>query len=125
LPMWNIYNFFVLYANLDGWNPDQDSVTNKNILDEWLESLLNKLIIETTKNLEEYNTVDYVYNLQKFIDDFSKWYIRRSRDRVGPSAEDKEDKLSFYSTTYNTLLTLMKLSAPVVPFVSEEIYKNL
>jgi isoleucyl-tRNA synthetase len=127
LILWNVYNFFVTYANVDKWEAsgkNQES-KSKNVLDEWILSRLHGLINTVTVRLEEFDTVDTIVHLQKFINDFSTWYIRRSRDRVGPSAENEEDKNEFYSTTYTVLTTLSQLLAPIIPFLSEEIYRNL
>lgn len=126
LILWNVYNFFVGYANIDGWDKKQvKEDISANALDTWIFSLLQLLIMNVTKALEHYDTVAYVASLQKFVDEFSTWYIRRSRKRVGPAATDALDKEAFYSTTYRVLTTLSKLFAPITPFVSEEIYRNL
>jgi isoleucyl-tRNA synthetase len=128
LILWNTYNFFVAYASLDGWSFDriknQDS-TIKNVLDEWILTLLSSLVINVTKSLDKYDTVSAIDDIKDFITDFSTWYIRRSRDRVGPAAEDKEDKEAFYETTFEVLVTVCKLLAPIAPFITEEIYRNL
>lgn len=125
LILWNVYNFFVNYANVDRWEINKQQKTkSENVLDSWILSLLNKLIKDVTANLENYDTVLAVSNLQNFINDFSTWYIRRSRDRVGPSAENDQDKNDFYQTSYYVLTILCKLLAPVAPFITEEIYKN-
>ncbi len=129
LMLWNVYNFFVTYANIDGWQgvgkKDQSEEKHKNILDRWITSLLNNLIKEVTESLESFDTVRAIEKVNLFIDDLSKWYIRRSRDRVGPTADDNEDKESFYQVTYNVLTILMKLMAPLTPFLAEEIYRSL
>lgn len=145
LMLWNIYNFFVMNANVDTWNPTrhsgkpkvhpesptaerdagQASMTSENVLDKWILSLLNELILQVTESLEKYDTVTAITALQKFVDELSTWYIRRSRDRVGPAAENEKDKQEFYSTTYEALTTLCKLLAPITPFLAEEIYCNL
>ena len=126
LILWNVYNFFVTYSNIDKWESSKkSSKQSKNILDLWIISLLNKLVKEITENLENYDTVEAISKAQKFTDDLSTWYIRRSRDRVGPSAETQEDKNAFYATIYEVLLTFSKLIAPLTPFLAEEIYKNL
>lgn len=126
LILWNVYNFFVGYANIDGWDKEQvKEAISANALDTWIFSLLQLLIMDVTKALEHYDTVAYVSSLQKFVDEFSTWYIRRSRKRVGPAAPDAADKDAFYSTTYRVLTTLSKLFAPITPFVAEEIYRNL
>ncbi len=116
LILWNVYNFFINYANLDKWSPSSDKKASKNILDKWIISLLNKLIKDVTNNLDNYDTISCVANIQKFVNDLSTWYIRRSRDRVGSE---------FYETCFEVLKTLTKLMAPITPFIAEEIYRNL
>lgn len=115
LPLWNSYKFFTTYANLDNW--DNSERESNHILDKWITSKLNNLTKTVTESLDNYDSVTSINSLRNFIvDDLSQWYIRRSRDRVG------ED---FYATTYNALVTLSKLLAPIAPFVSEEIFRNL
>ena len=97
---------------------------SNNVLDKWIISLLNNLIKNVTSDLENYDTVSAINKLQIFIDRLSTWYIRRSRDRVGSTANG-DDKLTFYSTSYEVLAALSKLLAPITPFLSEEIYRNL
>lgn len=128
LILWNTFNFFVTYANLDGWEPDGSErleVRSENVLDEWILSLLEQLKVDVTKSLDSYDTVGAIDAIKDFVTDLSTWYIRRSRDRVGPSAEDEKDKKAFYETTYYVLVTVTKLTAPIIPFVSEEIYRSL
>lgn len=121
LLLWNTYNYFVSYANVQNWEPKnktkQDNKTEqKNILDRWVLVLQQDLINNVTKDLESYDTVAYVEHLQKFLNDLSTWYLRRSRGR-----KDGE----FYETFYNVLTTFCELAAPIAPFVTEEIYRNL
>lgn len=133
LILWNVYNFFITYANIDKFQISTpiESESNfkfqisNNILDKWVLSLLHRLIKEITSDLEKYDTVSAVAKLQSFVTDFSTWYIRRSRDRVGATTENLDDKNNFYNTTYVVLATFTKLSAPLMPFLSEEIYRNL
>jgi isoleucyl-tRNA synthetase len=126
LILWNTYNFFVSYANLDNWQPKEgDREQSTEVLDRWILSLLNKANRTVTRSLESYNTVEAIETLKQFVADFSTWYIRRSRDRVGPSAIDQVDKSRFYTTAHEVLGTLSQLMAPIVPFMSEEIYRNL
>lgn len=126
LILWNVYNFFVTYANIDKWSPKLDKHdVSENVLDQWILSLLHRLIKEETEALEGFDSVKAIELVQSFVDDFSKWYIRRSRDRVGPSAPDEADKQAFYATCYEVLTTLMKLMAPITPFLTEEVYRSL
>ncbi|GDX61902.1 isoleucine--tRNA ligase [Candidatus Levyibacteriota bacterium] len=125
LVLWNIYNFFVSYALIDKWEPSNFSKDNLNILDKWILSKQQDLIMELTASLEEYDTMTAINKAKLFIDDFSMWYIRRSRERIGPSAKFILEKKSFYNTCYKVLTTLCKLLAPIAPFVTEAMYKNL
>ncbi len=127
LIFWNVYNFFVTYANMDGWTPKSQSTatTSQNVLDEWILSLLSDLVVDVTKSLDSYDTVSAIDSLKSFVTDFSTWYIRRSRDRVGPTAPSEEDRNAFYETTHHVLITVSKLFAPIVPFFPEAIYLNL
>jgi len=128
LKMWNVYNFFVTYANLDGWEPSRNSkfqIPNSSVLDHWIFARLNQTIQLVTENLEKYDAYQASGEIEKFVDDLSLWYVRRSRDRVGPAAESEKDKFAFYHTTYYLLTTVCKLLAPFTPFLAEIIYKNL
>ncbi len=125
LILWNIYNFFVTYANIDGWEGASKTSKSTNVLDKWILSLLNKLVEDVTKSLESYDTVGAISRVQEFIGNLSNWYIRRSRGRVGPGAEDEKDRSAFYETTHQVLTTLTQVCAPIIPFTVEEIYKNL
>jgi len=128
LILWNIYNFFVTYANVDNWYPSQSSTDHRpstNALDKWVLSRITELTQSVTDSLENCDTVAAIATADKFISDFSTWYIRRSRDRVGPTVENANDKDSFYQTCFYVLTTLCKLLAPITPFISEEIYRNL
>lgn len=131
LILWNVYNFFLTYAQVDMWKPDEQRSESKgqmeeaNVLDLWILSLLNQLIDDVTGSLDTFDTVTAISKLQKFVTEFSTWYIRRSRDRVGPSADNLEDKNAFYETTYKVLTTLCQLLAPITPFFAESMYRNL
>jgi isoleucyl-tRNA synthetase len=124
LILWNSYNFFVSYANVDGWEKS-DGSKSENLLDKWILSLLNNLILGVTADLDKFDTVGTIDKINNFINEFSTWYIRRSRDRVGPSADDEKDRDYFYSTCHGVLVTLCKLLAPIAPFTVEEMHKNL
>ena len=125
LLLWNIYNFFVTYAILDKFEIKNAKLEIKNVLDQWILSKLNNLIKTVTNSLEAFDAFSASWAIEGFVSDFSVWYIRRSRDRVGPGAATEKDKIDFYLTTANVLLTLAKLLAPFIPFLSEEIFKNL
>lgn len=125
LILWNSYNFFISYANMDNWKHSESPLESENVLDTWILSLLNSLIKQVTTDLDSYDTVTAISHIQQFVADFSTWYIRRSRDRVGPSAQDETDKNNFYETSYSVLTTLSQVLAPIAPFISEEMYRNL
>ncbi|OGG16247.1 isoleucine--tRNA ligase [Candidatus Gottesmanbacteria bacterium RIFCSPHIGHO2_02_FULL_39_11] len=124
LLLWNIYNFFITYALID--KRSQGSLqTSKNILDKWIIARLEEVIKRVTFALDQYHPSLATESFSSFVNDFSTWYIRRSRDRVGPTANDEKDKTQFYATTFSVLTTLSKILAPFVPFISEEIFTNL
>ena len=129
LKLWNVYNFFITYANLDGWSPSAKAMGDKkpkiSVLDKWILARLDQTVKEITEKLEDYDAYNASAGIEAFVDDFSLWYIRRSRSRVGPAAEDEKDKNAFYDTCCLSLVTLSKLLAPFTPFLAEVIYKNL
>lgn len=126
LPLWNVYNFFVTYANLDNWKPGGRKPANKSKLDEWAVNAFNKMLKDLTSSLENYDTPAAVNIMHNFLNkDLSGWFIRRSRERLGIWVNNDDDKLSFYETAYYILVNFCKAIAPVVPLISEEIYRNL
>jgi len=128
LMLWNIYNFFITYANTDGYQIVNDKlsiVNSSNVLDKWILSRLNLTIQVVTKSLEKYDAQKAALEIESFVNDLSLWFVRRSRDRIGPSAENKSDKNDCYETLYIVLVTLSKLLAPFTPFLAEEIFTNL
>jgi len=123
--LWNTYSFFVMYANIDDYNPaDDKGEAEYSELDRWITSELNHLIKEVDTNLENYNPTDAGRRIEDFVDYLSNWYIRRSRRRFWKSENDV-DKLAAYRTMYNCLITLSKLLAPFMPFMAEALYQNL
>lgn len=126
LLLWNVYNFFVTYANLDEFKGRKDEkLETGNILDRWILSKVNNLVNLVTDFLEDYDAYSASRAIESFVNDFSTWYIRRSRSRVSGAVEDTKDRDNFYSTTHEVLLILSKLLAVFNPFVSEEIFKNI
>jgi isoleucyl-tRNA synthetase len=126
LMLWNIYNFFVTYANTDQYQVINSVYqVSENILDRWIISRLNWTTETVTKGLENYEIQKATLAIEALVNDLSLWYVRRSRDRVGPSAEDEKDKKVCYETLHLVLVTLCKLLAPFTPFLAEEIYTNL
>ena len=128
LIFWNVYRFFVDYALADGWKSKKLAVNGKQlaVLDRWVLSKLNSLVKLITDSLDHYGPATAANAIERFVvDDLSQWYLRRSRERVGPTALDAKDKSVFYQVMEEVLATLARLSAPFAPFVSEEIYLNL
>ncbi|HEY96662.1 MAG TPA: isoleucine--tRNA ligase [Dehalococcoidia bacterium] len=123
--LWNVYSFFVLYANIDNYRPGEEiDLSSDYELDRWIISELNQLIMEVDSNLVGYNPTDAGRKIEAFVDRLSNWYVRRSRRRFWKSENDA-DKLSAYHTLYHCLVTISKLLAPFTPFLAEEIYQNL
>jgi isoleucyl-tRNA synthetase len=124
LPLWNTYSFFVTYANLDGWTPDNAFIPKFSNLDDWLLGTLNHLVIDVTKAYEEYDVTGATRPIIAFVENLSNWYLRRSRRRFWKSESDA-DKAAAYETLYTALKTLSLLLAPSMPFLAEELYQNL
>jgi isoleucyl-tRNA synthetase len=125
LMLWNVYAFFVTYANLDGWKPvELTHDVAYNDLDRWLLSELHALVRAITHALDNYDVPGATRPIQTFVEDLSKWYLRRSRRRFWKSGSDA-DKMAAYATLYEVLVTLSKLLAPTMPFLAEELYQNL
>jgi isoleucyl-tRNA synthetase len=127
LTLWNVYSFFVTYAQLDGWQPaagEGQVVESENDLDRWLLSELNTLVRDVTTAFDNYDVLGATRPIQTFVDTLSKWYLRRSRRRFWKSESDA-DKDTAYATLYTALSTLSKLLAPTMPFLSEELHQNL
>ncbi|MBI4306258.1 MAG: isoleucine--tRNA ligase [Chloroflexi bacterium] len=125
IPLWNVYSFFVTYANLDGWQPGIDPRPDElTELDMWLLSEVQILIERTTTGLESWHPEDAARAVEGFVDGLSNWYVRRSRRRFWKS-EDDADKHAAYWTLHKCLATLASLLAPFMPFVAEELYQNL
>ena len=124
--LWNTYAFFVLYADIDKFNPSKYALKDckLTVLDKWVLSELNSLIAYVCKGLDEYDILDTSRAIQQFTDKLSNWYVRRGRERYWGS-EWTEDKQAAYVTLYTVLSELTKLCAPYVPFVTEQIYQNL
>lgn len=125
LILWNVYSFFVTYANIDNYNPATDnSCPEPSEMDRWILSELNQLVKEVTQDLDSYNITDAGRAIERYVDFLSNWYIRRSRRRFWKSESDT-DKLAAYQTLYICLTTLSKLLAPFMPFMADEIYRNM
>ncbi len=133
LPLWNVYSFFVMYANLDGWTPrfafdarlpEGPTPPSDNLLDRWALARLNQLVQRVTDGLNGSDFYAAAAAVNLFIDDLTNWYVRRSRRRFWKSGQGA-DKQSAYATLYHVLVKLCRLLAPFTPFVTEAIYQNL
>jgi isoleucyl-tRNA synthetase len=128
IPLWNVYSFFVTYANLDNWQPASVDAPLAGVqlseLDRWILARLNQVIAQVTVTMDEYDPYAATLALEPLLDDLTNWYVRRSRRRFWKSEHDA-DKDAAYATLYHVLVTLAKLLAPLVPFVSEVMYQNL
>jgi isoleucyl-tRNA synthetase len=124
LTLWNIYSFFVTYANLDEFGPGSAGKGELSELDRWVLSELNSLVRRLTDDLEGYDPTTSGRSIQQFVEDLSNWYVRRSRRRFWKSGADA-DKLAAYRTLHTCLVTVAKLLAPFTPFVAEAMYQNL
>lgn len=128
LPIWNAYCFFVTYANVDNWSPgDGEAVAPKNPrnpLDRWILSSLSQMVSEIAVEMDRYNLQKAANRFEKFVEDLTNWYIRRSRRRFWKSQNDV-DKEEAYQTLHFVLLTFARAAAPFIPFVTDAIYRNL
>ena len=137
IPLWNVYNFFVTYANLDGWEPSQEGFVpavpegtaasqpgNEAPLDRWVLARINQVSDRCTSALENSDAYSATMVIESFLDDLTNWYVRRSRRRFWKSEQDA-DKHTAYATLYHVLVKLTKLLAPLTPFVTEVMYQNL
>jgi isoleucyl-tRNA synthetase len=127
LTLWNTYSFFVTYANLDGWQPDDANAVVTDslpLIDKWALARLHGLIRDTTASLEDYDVTTASRAIEHFVDELSNWYVRRNRRRFWKSEADI-DKRAAYQTLYTCLTTVSRLAAPFAPFITEAIYRNL
>ncbi|MGL4773022.1 MAG: isoleucine--tRNA ligase [Clostridium sp.] len=123
--LWNVYSFYVLYAELDSFDPTKYAdFESSNVMDKWVMSKLNTLVKDVDQKLNDYNITSAALALEEFTDELSNWYVRRNRARYW-SEELTDDKIGAYVTLYRVLVTLTKVAAPFVPFITEEIYQNL
>ena len=124
--LWNTYAFFVLYANIDEFDATKYKLEYDKlpVMDKWLLSKLNTLIKTVDGNLGNYQIPEAARALQEFVDDMSNWYVRRSRERFWAKGME-QDKINAYMTLYTALVTVSKVAAPMIPFMTEEIYQNL
>ncbi len=124
--LWNTYAFYVLYAEIDQFNPMEHKLEYDKLpaIDKWILSKLNTLVKETRENLDNFRITEPARALNNFVDELSNWYVRRSRERFWAKGME-QDKVNAYMTLYTVLVTLSKVAAPFVPYMTEEIYQNL
>ena len=124
--LWNTYAFFVLYANIDEFDATKYTLEYDKlpVMDKWLLSKLNTVVGEVDSNLENYRIPEAARALQEFVDEMSNWYVRRSRERFWAKGME-QDKINAYMTLYTALVTISKAAAPMIPFMTEDIYQNL
>ena len=124
--LWNTYAFYVLYANIDEFDPSKYSLEYDKlpVMDKWLLSKLNTVVAAVDDNLANYKIPEAARALQEFVDEMSNWYVRRSRERFWAKGME-QDKINAYMTLYTSLVTICKAAAPMIPFMTEDIYQNL
>ena len=124
--LWNTYAFFVLYANIDNFDASKYALEYDKlpVMDKWLLSKLNSTVAEVDSNLDQYRIPEAAKALQDFVDEMSNWYVRRSRERFWAKGME-QDKINAYMTLYTALVTICKAAAPMIPFMTEDIYQNL
>ena len=124
--LWNTYAFFVLYANIDGFDATKYTLEydKLSVMDKWMLSKLNTMVQTVDQNLGNYKIPEAARALQDFVDNMSNWYVRRSRERFWAKGME-QDKINAYMTLYTALVTVSKAAAPMIPFMTEEIYQNL
>jgi len=122
--LWNTYAFYTLYAEIDQFNPYEYEAKDLSVMDKWLLSRLNTLVKKVDAAMERFEITEPARLLDQFVDELSNWYLRRSRERFWVS-EMPQDKINAYKTLHHALVTVTKLSAPFVPFITEQIYQNL
>ena len=124
--LWNTYAFYVLYANIDKFDPTKHNLADckLSVMDKWLLSRLNSTVETVDNNLENYRIPEAARALQEFVDEMSNWYVRRGRERYWVQGMT-DDKLAAYMTLYTALVTTVKTAAPMIPFMTENIYQNL
>ena len=124
--LWNTYAFYVLYAEIDQFDPTKHEIEydKLSVMDKWLLSKMNSMIKAADDNLNNYRIPEAAKAMQEFVDDLSNWYVRRGRERYWAQGMS-QDKINAYMTLYTAIVTLCKCAAPMVPFITEEIYQNL
>jgi isoleucyl-tRNA synthetase len=119
LPLWNSYRFLTVFGRLHGFKPSRHSLTTKDVLNQWIRARTQQLVNQIEKNLDAYLIPDAVRLIPEFLEDLSTWYIRRSRDQFNQGNQE------FLQTLYQVLALFIRTAAPIIPFITEEIYQNL
>ncbi|MGH4052505.1 MAG: isoleucine--tRNA ligase [Clostridium sp.] len=123
--LWNVYSFYVLYAEIDNFDPTKyQDFKAENIMDRWMMSKLNTLVKNTDEHLTNYRITQGALELEDFVDELSNWYVRRNRSRYWVESLT-DDKIGAYMTLYRVITTFAKIAAPFIPFITEELYQNL
>ncbi len=128
IPLWNALSFFTIYANLDDWRPGKEAISfaDRPPLDRWILLRLDRLTEQSTAALETYQVVEAARGIERFVDDLTNWYIRRSRDRFwAPANQNPEDKESAYQSLYQVLTGLSRIIAPFTPFLADVLHQHL
>ena len=123
LPFWNVYSFFTTYASVDGYTPSAQMIPSTNTLDQWIVSRLQTLLTSIEKEMAEYRLYAVLPALLEFVEELTNWYVRRSRRRFW--SDDLQDKRQGYDTLYSVLVKLSQALAPFIPFITDEVYRNL
>jgi len=123
--LWNVYSFYILYADLDNFDPTKyETFVSGNIMDKWMMSKLSSLVKSTDEHLASYRITQGALELEDFVDELSNWYVRRNRSRYWVESLT-DDKIGAYMTLYRVITTFARIAAPFIPFVTEELYQNL
>ncbi|MGI5849266.1 MAG: isoleucine--tRNA ligase [Christensenellales bacterium] len=122
--LWNTYAFYVMYADIDDFNPNEHRLGSCNVMDKWILSRLSSLVKNVCRHLDDYKLTEPAREMDKFVDELSNWYVRRCRDRFWASGMG-QDKVNAFMTLYTVLKTLCALAAPFTPFMTETMYQNI
>jgi len=122
--LWNTYAFYIMYADIDDFDPTKNEFVGEHVMDCWILSRLNTLIKDVTENLDNYKLTESARDMETFVDDLSNWYVRRCRNRFWASGME-QDKVDAFMTLYTVLESMCRLCAPFVPFMTESMYQNL
>lgn len=124
-PLWNVFKFFITYSNLNKWKKKIYNSAKLSLIDKWILTKLDLLCLEVSNSLDKYDAFKAASSIESFVNDLSTWYLRRSRERMSPFNENKEDRNLSLAVLHQVLLILCRLLAPFIPFLTEYIYQNL